>query len=297
MKSKRIFPLLFFIFFLLFSPQILFALRLEQCDLKGAVKEIRYFRADFFNRFGKWELTPFFPFSNPLKEIGDRSFDSDGYCQKLFYLKPDGDSRYSAVYRRSNEGDKIKIEETAFNYLTQSGEKKIFDYDAFGNLQSYTRYLNPDQPEEIRRFYYDKKVVREEAFGHFGHLYEKVFYQYDAQNRCIQKEIRGFPYDMLLSKTTYSYDEQGRLLSQLFFDSDFQLTKKIYFSYDQGELPVQQIIHTYEKKMLYRDYFRFEWKVDEKGNWIEKIEVALIKKGRKWEEFPRTFYRREILYF
>lgn len=297
MKGKLLFSLIVLNLFALSTPLVLFAQRVEQFDLKGAVKEVRYFRADFFNRFGRWELAPFFPFSNPLKEIGDRHFDQDGYCQKLFYLEPDGDSRYTAVYKRNDEGNRIKIEQTAMNYLTGDGEKRLLNYNQAGQLESFSLYLKANHPEEVRRFFYEKKIVREEAYGYSGKLYEKVFYRYDEQGRCIEKEIRGFPYDMLLSKNSYRYDELGRLIQQVEFNSDSQPIQKLYFSYDEGELPVQQIVHLYQARQVERNYYRFKWKLDEKGNWIEKIEVSLVKQGGKWEEIPKTFYRREISYF
>lgn len=278
---------------LLFISTALNGDRREDFELLGAVKDVKNFRAAFFFRYGSWELSPFFPYSSLIGRTADRLFDSDGYCLRALYLKPDGESRYTAAASRGEQG---RMEKVCYDYLSDEGERFLLRYDEIGRITQQKWIRTGDKIYDTRYFIYDQQLLREEAYGTTGHLYEKVFYHYDGAGRLVRKEVKGYPYDMQLRREEYRYDKGGKLSTESHYRFDQKLVRKNFFFYDESGRLKEKISHQIEGTEVSKQIFRYEWRFDVQGNWVERIEIEILKKHDRWVEEPRFFYRREISY-
>lgn len=280
--------------FIICSAHLLFADRREDFELLGPVLEVKNFKAAFFNKYGGWDLTPFFPFSSMLDRTADRFFDSDGYCLRAFYLRPDGESRYTAASKRNKNNE---LEKVCYDYLSNDAEKFIQKYDGSNRIIEQKWMKVGAGLYDSRYFKYTENINEEEAYGTSGHLYEKVFYQYDELGRCTGKEVKGYPYNILINQFEYKYDSESRLVESQVSGFDKRLIQKVYFFYDEKGHVKEKILNFRHKNKIEKKIFRYDTVFDNRGNWIEKIEIEVLKKHNRWVEEPRFYFKRTITYY
>lgn len=271
-----------------------FAENLEDFGLKGAVKTIEISRATFFFEKGEWGTSSFFPYSNRLDNVANSLFDSNGICLKKDFLLPTGETRYIAVSTEKNPKEWVQV---CFDYLSYEGERIIEKLDDKGRLIERVRYGAEDQLLETRYFHYKQFLVLEEAYGMTNQLYEKVFYTYDDKQRCIKEEVVGYPYNLVLGKIESVYNEFDQLREKRIYQLNSSLVQNIFYSYDNTNQCILELIYSYSGEEETLDVFRYKWKVDSYGNWIEKIKISIVSLRNRWIEKPLSIERRMISYY
>ena len=240
-------------------------------------------------------MRPFFSYSDFKERIANRIFNKKGYCLSTFYLKPDGDSNYTSASKIVKNG---KLEKVCYNYLSDTGERFLQYYNSENKIKEQKWIRTGDILFDTRYFYYEKdNLAYEEAYGSTNHLYEKVFYTYDDRGNCIKKEVRGFPYDMLISSKIYKYDSSSKLIEQEIYRYDKLLIEKIYYFLDEKGSLKEKIIYYREKSKILKKIYRYQIEYDEKGNWISQLEIEIMKKRDRWIEEPQFLYKRVIEYY
>jgi len=184
------------------------------------------------------------------------------------------------------------------NWL-DSGIRNIYKYDSIGKLIEQDNYNELKTPSfsSKKKFIYDvnNNLIEKNTYLSDGVLFEKIIYDYDENNNNIQSkcykydfdgkevlkfmfkskydkngnEIESVHYDNLGRKEyteTYKYDEKGLIIEET---SDFLRTSKKKYTYDDNGNILK--VKEYSIKEVLIGEETYEYKFDNKGNWIVRL--------------------------
>ena len=209
----------------------------------------------------------------------------------------------------------FKKENNTYNKLGQLNQKVIYKYDDKGKRTSRDLYNSYGKLQMKFLYVYDNKGFKTayNSYSPTGELNDSYLYKNDIKGRMIEeiwiKKDKSFgskytyEYDKLgkLSKmcqytnsenqvdncTTYNYDKLGRISEMEIFGSNNAPTRRTVITYDdKGN---EKEIKYYDGKGTFLEERNYEYKFDDKGNWVERIEYI--------NQFPKGFLEREITYY
>ena len=209
----------------------------------------------------------------------------------------------------------FKKENNTYNKLGQLNQKVIYKYDDKGKRISRDLYNSYGKLQMKFLYVYDNKGFKTayNSYSPTGELNDSYLYKNDIKGRMIEeiwiKKDKSFgskytyEYDKLgkLSKmcqytnsenqvdncTTYKYDKLGRISEMEIFGSNNAPTRRTVITYDdKGN---EKEIKYYDGKGTFLEERNYEYKFDDKGNWVERIEYI--------NQFPKGFLEREITYY
>ena len=190
------------------------------------VKLIVESKYEFHNRFGEYlEI---------LQYQKKTNFDKLGKISSIVHYDGEGNLQRKDIYYYNNDGFLVELS----SYVPDGmlAWKNIFEYDKDNKITHEASY-NPDGSLAWEdKYKYDKN----------DHLLEKVSYlvedeneyvsrtfRYDSQNQLV-KETSYYPDGKRSSDFIYTYDFDGKLVEERFYDYYKKLTLKDQYKYDRN---------------------------------------------------------------
>ncbi len=201
----------------------------------------------------------------------------DFLTTKLTYQYNDKDSLVALVECNALDGvikkftylynDKGQMIESKKLLSEKEGEWiHTYTYDEQGkvvqDLEIYPLKLYPDSSIHNKRICkYDKQgnLIEEGNYNYVGGLKSRHIYKYDDKGNKIESSSYD-EYDSLMNRKTFLYDEEGSLIEQKFYERDSLWLRE-----------------------------SFEYKYDDRGNWIECSECR--------DTLMQSIVKREFEYF
>lgn len=221
-------------------------------QLTGNVKSVKQTSTQIPDETGK--------FHNDSSDIDTNSendfylvFDKSGKLieEKMMSV---GDSLLAKItYAYDREGK--RTERNWYNAKDSLMYHFSYKYDEKGNRTEHTVYL-PDSTQ-----------------------FMKFTYQYDDKgNRTEISEYNASA--CLVWNATFKYDEKSKLIENYYYKPDASNFVKIDFTYDEkGNISEEKRYTSIGTKT---DIWRFTYKLDNKGNWVEKIKLVNGKEVKKF---------------
>tara|TARA_B110000208_G_C11614417_1_gene374825 strand:- start:86 stop:781 length:696 start_codon:yes stop_codon:yes gene_type:complete len=174
--------------------------------------------------------------------------------------------------------------------------KWYVEYDYKGNQIKETNY-NPFYDIECKYLFDDKgNPIVAEWFNTYGQLEMRSVYKYDLKGNPIE-EIKYNSNGEIVEIFTSKYDKERNLVEWCWLNSDRSISMKYTYTFDNLGRKIEEKIyweydetysyqyfykyniqgHVIEKKVLPGDVtHKFQYKYDNKGNWIEQISFGHI---------------------
>jgi len=278
-----------------------------------SVKQTKYVANDKFGELTKQKI-------EPKDDVSDRSeiihildfyeyqfVDGKIVESKSFYL--DGNIRYEHKYDR-NDNIILSVVYDKNGFLTDSTTRK---YDTKNNLRESSHYSGTGKlmGKDIVKYISGREVERK-VYKYQGELENIIRTKYENRGRRVI-EYNYRVYDGVTFKSVSEFDSKGNEIEHHTFRSDtVTLSSSDYCKYNKsgklveyksdriGDEYVSQ--HEYNNRGLVindKTCFgpndknpsvqKYEYKFDENGNWIEKIEYK--------NNIPKYIYERIIKYY
>lgn len=107
----------------------------------------------------------------------------------------------------------------------------------------------------------------------------------ESHDRC--------PDGLLISKTTFKYDDHGAIKEQVEYDSDDAITSRKLFDNNPQGAVLKMVEYGNDGAILSAENYAYE--LDPKGNWIRQIKAKLNAKTNTPELLETTY--RQIIYY
>jgi hypothetical protein len=176
-------------------------------------------------------------------------YKEDGTLMGTQYITYDANGNKlmsNATDPKGNTMQKVELTYTKDNKIASAKENKR------GKLVRYVKYEYPNEKEE--------KVIRMDT---------------KAEN---EETIKGY--------TVKTYDDNENVLRSVSYDSDGKPGSVFLYEYnEQGENTLKTSTDGEGDEVEEYNYMRYEYKYDEKGNWIEKTEY--LKNGNSMDVTKR----------
>ncbi|MFD2943013.1 hypothetical protein [Flavobacterium notoginsengisoli] len=176
-----------------------------------------------------------------------------------------------------NANDRIILQKANYSDL-----EFVYDYSTFVKKGYYTKTSREkDKINSIERFSQDDYILQS-IMNHDGIFSSKRMFFYDETNQLIQCLI--FFDDDSFENHYYFYNEKGLLIEDKISYPGGKIGTCDFFEYDIHD----NVINSRDRS--------YQYKYDEHGNWIERIEIAsarneiLYKITREFEYFPRGLH-------
>lgn len=250
----------------------------------------------------------------------ERYFNQQGNIEKVVssYRIVDDDTYYCTFYDENNRV--IKKQRIGVNKKSKKQEiysETLFTYDVMGRLiqeeegnnSIYYTYQNEMQNslcvQEDSRYDGELKHRSVMKYDGNGFLSERIELYFNKEGGCTLGSIKGFlnngkgqvikastydNYAEVLEEESYSYDEYGRVIEIQCKHQDGQSVEKK--RYDSNGNIVENM-HYYNDE--YQQGYKYQYKIDHEGNWVEKVILEDIDGDRKFA--PNIIEVREISYY
>ena len=247
--------------FLIFSTNLLFGQSYLDKDIKfqGSIHAVYQLKYRAIEKDGKLIKGDTIECSELKYEFDENNrLLTEEYCE-LDYI-----TSYKYIY---DEAGKL-LERTNFNRVDRK-----YEYDELGNLKKELMF-NSVELFGSWTYKYDDLGNRIERTGFLGDSFvERWIKIYDHSNRRIKEYMVGEEPDTIPTYMviTYEYDEIGRLIKRLNTNPDTQVQAFSTFKYDDNN----NVIEYFSRNDFQRgieEFKTYEYKYDEKGNWILRIE-------------------------
>ena len=124
----------------------------------------------------------------------------------------------------------------------------------------------------------------------------KYKYEYDTNGRIIKETIHRYD-GTLYTKTDYKYNDQGKLIEEIWYQGD-KVSKNLYYTYDaKGNLTEQRFVptgingETDPSTYLFKDY-----KFDKQGNWVQRNQTTIYTSNGQVNKPQRIVYSKIAYY-
>ncbi len=259
------------------------------------------------------------------------SYDEAGRLTRMVNVERDGTERESEAYSYGSDGKTTKVHfvpklepNVGFACGIDCTEQS---YDATGAPIIATRYKHPGQPDELLFCDSDHRPLR------------RVVFTRDSAGRLISEELRleeaiPFPGSIkelenapqatrdalaaafanlfgaqkVMSSTTYTYDERGRLLERRMRRGERGWSRTAYRYDDQDRLIEGTNEHTSRTMQMDGEgnsrptretsdvqHLRFEYEYDAQRNWTQRVVWSRLEPNADFERSNAA--RREITYY
>lgn len=229
--------------------------------LKGEVKSVR-------TEYANVEKSQGAPPNRERKLDGENFYDKKGNLTQTLYPGTNRKLIYTLIdgfktYKQSDIEKKPKPSDGVMLIMKGDGEP----------IEEPEKLFPPDERYDTKYVYeYDPKgrIAVERVFGNNGKLWSKRSFVYDDKGRVIEENLNDTGE---ITKFTFKYDDKGNLIERL------------------DERTIKGREKNKDFKMVYSDY-----KLDSKGNWIERRQTwHLYTQGQP--AIVETVFYRTIVYF
>lgn len=237
------------------------------------------------------------------------SWDKKGHNVTITKRNPDNTEigRDEMKYIKGNLTQKV-----TYNAQNNPTDKRIYKYDAKGNLISEAIYLRSEYVQFTNKYRYDdqKRMLTEARYDKDNKLVSRTEFEYHGKHLSKKTTFNGagqeeysetFNYDAngnLMSQTSYekaenvtnvekyTYDSQNNRISWA-FQRNNQLLAKAEYKYDNNK----NLISSNTSNMAggSNDSRQYEYEYDSQGNWIKK-KVTIKGKPAFIAERTITYY-------
>lgn len=181
--------------------------------------------------------------------------------------------------------------------MLQRSYKYYYEYEKENRLPITEKSISTDGSEKSKVVYkYENNRIKEDlAYSSNNELIQKTAYHYDDVKKQVDiVSLRYFNGREVQSLITLQYNDNKQWTKRIIYDANGKIDSEVSFEYDdKGLLKKMSVCCQFNYSNTY------EYKFDEKGNWIERIELYSQKgKDGKWGkavESLRTY--RVITYF
>lgn len=309
---------------------------LKCADIKPRLKSLKVMAMEPLRRGKVWlEGAPRTVFYTACDFYGLKNEEAE-YHQKSLALK----SRFVYKSREESKlvCETLKSEEKLTSTFSEEARSSLDDFCRKNRKKDFDAVLVYDASpgssagagkpiRRIFRLYNSKGFPSEEyEFDSSANLETRTAYKYDAKNNLTEKTDYDFE-DKQLKRETYASDKITASHTVSLFNENDQLAKKTVREYrEDGELR-RELITTYdageqtlgkteitcgakgarETELVFRGdlekpayEYRYSYKFDKKGNWIEERKVKLTLYEDKRFEDPKVapqITKREITYY
>lgn len=154
--------------------------------------------------------------------------------------------------------------------------KKSYVYNE--NLSKILSYETDGAPFSKKVFNYDTKrrLLEEIGYSTDNKIFNRITYEYDIEKREVTATYTTYYKKGSLSeKIILSYNEKGQWIQRISFDKHGKKDDSISFEYDENGFLVK--VTTCCKYNFSKSY---NYKFDNQGNWIEKVEFYSQKDNK-----------------
>jgi len=214
----------------------------KHSDLNGNVESLQEKEYDATEKFG--ELI-----KGDLKNVNSYTFDNDGNLLKIIAYDSDGDKSYESNYQyKDGKNILVKTQKKDFNLSTLKSKDVVETQKLISDENSQAIWTVNSEDQE-------KSYV------------DTVITEYD--NRHYPKTSTTKKHDGTQSISYFTYDKNGKMIEfkWLMNGKDTQQWEK--YEYKDNLLVKQNILFMYGTER--NDSITFNYKKDDKLNWIERI--------------------------
>lgn len=204
-----------------------------------------------------------------IKNYSNKLDTIDDICKKYVYEYDKGKRSKELIYLPSTSGTFILREENVYNYNFKGDLIEIVNY-------SYENLYGISQLAKIVSFTYDTKdtIMKEVWADTYDNILLEMTYKYEGSDRRIrEKTMKSYSQSDFMMKTTYYYDEKEYLVKMIYSYLLINESERSFYPYFDDTDVV----------------FEYEYKYDEKGNWVRQ---TIFKDG-----IPSYVNEREIDYY
>lgn len=258
---------------------------LKDMNLYGKVKTFKitpYKLVDYFGKITKGNKQDFWKGDVVIV------FDEQGYKKENNTYNKVGQLSQKVIYRYDEKGKRTSRD--LYNSYGKLQMKFLYVYDNKGFKTAYNSYSPTGELNDSYLYKNDAKgrmldetwIKKDKSFG------SKYTYDYDAKTGKLAKMCQYTSSETQVDNcTTYKYDKMGRISEIEIYNSNNIPTRKSVITYDdKGN---EKEIKYYDGKGVFLEERYYEYKFDDNGNWIERIEYI--------NQFPKSFLEREITYY
>ena len=234
-----------------------------------------------------------------VKSVFDISFEA---VEKFGKITKGAEITYSNhdIYKRertvyNDKGNKIE-KDSHNNSQGSLTHKDTFEYDDKGNQIEWRSYVSDGSLQSKVTYRYDDKgnIIENRTINSDGNLNDGWTYEYDDKGNHIKSRHYYDSFLNNLDNFTYEHDDKGNVIEFKKYNKDGELNYKQknrwndkgnlieYSKYDKdGKLTFRRTIQhdkgniierkDYDKKNKLKDKTNYEYKFDDKENWIQKI--------------------------
>ena len=192
-------------------------------------------------------------------------------------------------YEFDNDGYQILLE--SYGSLDNLIERKITEVDELGYIKSENVYDGVTEEFSHSSLYeYDEsgKIIKVESCDEDNELISETVYEYDENGRVsIVSSSFGNNHDEQF-RSEYKYNNDGKRNYSYSQDFANQYYRKYMYDYYENGLMCNKLVLSDDEKVI--QDFSYEYKYDNVGNWIKKIE---IDRGRPTHITLREFSYKE----
>ncbi|MTH17385.1 hypothetical protein [Flavobacterium sp. LC2016-01] len=173
--------------------------------------------------------------------------------------------------------DKITLQKANYSDL-----EIVYDYSTFGRRGYYTKTSHQNDKINSSERFSQENYILQSIMNRDGVFSSKRMFFYDETNQLIQQLT--FWDDDSFENHYYFYNEKGLLIEDKISYPGGKIGTCDFFEYDIHD----NVINSRDRS--------YQYKYDEHGNWIEKIEIAsarneiLYKTTREFEYFPKGLH-------
>jgi S1-C subfamily serine protease len=277
----------------------------EHEKLRGPVKNLRVEQAKFTEKFGKWEKTaPWVVIIHTFDKYGFTQYE-EGYNYQDFYgmselVEPPGawdPSRYKRAYTYDYEERTSAMDfywapltEKVLEYRTRSIKK----YDESGDIVDSSDY-NPDGSLKGKLVYSTDSRGRfaESRYSGDGKKGWSTIKYVDAAGASVEEDYNSS--NKLISRTTKLRTQTSEGIIEITnYEPGETISKWVALINPKTRLEVERTGYLGDEVI---ERFKFKYKFDSVGNWVEEVKYKEVTKFGKTYFEPETVTLRQITYY
>lgn len=165
---------------------------------------------------------------------------------------------------KSWEYEDGKIIKEFIHYIDESKDAIIYSYDQEGRLKSKESFDEDGELEQKTAYEYEGNRVREITTDDTGEVAEEVESKIDGEKTLLRAQKDHFTGEGSAIKN--EYDEKGRIVSTLSYDTNGELVEKVERIYDEND----RVVRLKEEGQIKNSDVYFEY--DQNGNPVKQEE-------------------------
>ncbi|WP_298139766.1 hypothetical protein [Flavobacterium sp.] len=262
------------ILFCLFN-NLLFSQKKETTlvDLKGNVKEVKFYEDEFLKRTIQFNINGFITNYKEFSKNEDADFIECNY-NKNGDKTSCSNGKIISNYEYDENNNIIKETNLSIKNLDTLGYK-INEYSDHNLVKTITYEFTEKKKkivsETIYKYDNSRNLVEEVDKTVDGKIYQKIAYKYDSKNNKIEYS-RQHPLSSVSGHELYIYDSNNNLIKSLKYNPENKLLHKSVYIYDDNNNKIRKTNYYKNEKINI-----IEYKYDSRKNIIEEKEY---KKGQ-----------------